>query len=92
MNNTNISTHRKWRLSPVGVKNTAISHWGNRGVNGDLDKLYEIYLESTYCWCCGVDFDAKHKKCLDHCHSSGDFRQILCHKCNMFDRWLNYYE
>ena len=46
-------------------------------------------------WCCdecGFEltydrFPTKTRKAMDHCHKSGLFRNILCHKCNTKRRY-----
>ena len=68
-----------------------LRNWRKSGVKGNLEEIYDtIYLPETHCWVCNHDF-SKYTKCLDHDHSSGEFRQILCHKCNTCDSWIKYY-
>src|SRR6056300_1632108 len=65
-----------------------ISNWRNRGVVGDYDLLYKFYTLTTHCQKCNIQFSNKQrstKRCLDHCHKTGEFRHILCHTCNVKD-------
>lgn len=68
-----------------------ISHWKARGMkyeNDNFDKLNKIYNETTHCEFCNIDLETikgnhKNRKCADHHHSSGYFRNILCNSCNI---------
>ncbi len=58
--------------------------WKMRGVVGDLDELFDLYWNTENCQCCGIHLEGlgTNKKCLDHCHKTGEFRKIVCHMCN----------
>lgn len=80
--------NEKYKHLPKYKKNQTISNWKNRGVVGDYDLLYKFYTLSTHCQKCNIVFsnDSRNtKKCLDHCHNTGQFRHILCNKCNIKD-------
>ena len=72
---------------PSFKKTHTISNWKTRGVIGDYDELYEQYINTTECNVCKFVFTDKNWKCLDHDHTNGQFRYILCNNCNMYDRW-----
>ena len=68
-----------------------IANWKRRGlIETDYytyDSLYEIYLTHTNCELCNVELTVDKKrtkttKCMDHDHSTGIFRFILCQCCN----------
>tara|TARA_Y100001963_G_scaffold159361_1_gene262739 strand:- start:1518 stop:1907 length:390 start_codon:yes stop_codon:yes gene_type:complete len=67
-----------------GRKSTRISDWKRRGVIGDYEELYNIFLSTNNCNLCNCELDkcGSSRKCLDHDHSTGLFRNILCHRCN----------
>lgn len=69
-----------------GQKVYHISRWKRRGLIGDMDKIYDEYINTTNCQLCNIVFDTlegrKSKKCLDHNHETGEFRNILCISCN----------
>lgn len=69
----------------------SIHNWKNIGViSEDFDKLYEEHMKINNCELCKIEFnkDIRNKnRCLDHDHSTGLYRQTICHKCNLqFDR------
>jgi len=83
---------KEWRKSPAGHKSKMKSNWKEYGVifdeAGGFEKVYERYLNTTECDVCKSGFDETNKKCLDHDHTTGLFRQILCNRCNGFDSWI----
>jgi hypothetical protein len=60
--------------------------------NNDLKRNYGITLDEHtkmyeeqegLCAICGNEGNGKWKKlCVDHCHSTGKVRKLLCHHCN----------
>ncbi len=78
---------KKYRLEnpEKTTKCFRIAKWKNRGViSEDYNKLYEYYLSIEECENCGIELnqDVGTRKCLDHDHDTGQFRQILCNVCN----------
>jgi len=71
------------------IKSFRINNWKRRGVVGDYDELYDIYINSNSCECCNFVFTDDKYKCLDHNHETGEFRKILCRNCNNWDNHLN---
>ena len=79
---------KKYNQTEAGKKSTRISSWKKRGViSDDFDKLYEIYINTNNCQECNVELIegryGNNKKCLDHCHITGQFRNVLCNGCNV---------
>tara|TARA_R110002020_G_scaffold297239_1_gene512988 strand:- start:294 stop:731 length:438 start_codon:yes stop_codon:yes gene_type:complete len=73
------------------MKTTFKAKWKFRGViwkdDDEFNSIWERYKNTTNCDNCNVEFKIEPTKmlikCLDHCHDSGKFRQILCGHCNI---------
>ena len=78
----------EYRQSPEGLKTSRIINWKQRGlICDDIDALYDHYTKTTHCDECSVELTydkrlTRTTKCMDHCHETGQFRNILCHSCN----------
>ena len=70
-----------------------IKDWRLRGLvcndYYEYTTIYYHWLVSTHCEKCNIEFtkgNTKYRKCMDHCHNTGQYRNILCHTCNVNDR------
>ena len=88
-NKDKLKQHQKeYDQTPQGIKSKRIGNWKQRGlVCEDWDVLYQHYIDTTNCENCDIllTYDkimTSTTKCLDHCHVTGKFRNILCHTCN----------
>ena len=65
-----------------------ICKWKRSGVqHPDFDELYNIWKSATNCADCDVELvesgiNGANRKCLDHDHTTGLFRDVVCHSCN----------
>jgi len=75
---------KKYAQTPKGIKSKRINNWKRTGlITDDIDKIYERYMNSTNCECCGKEYNSSQRdKHMDHCHKTGKFRNILCRNCN----------
>jgi hypothetical protein len=84
---------KKYNQTPQCKKSMTISRWKRSGMIGDLSFIYDNdYLNCKACWVCNTEFSTKGDKCCDHNHTTGEFRQVLCQKCNRNDSWMNHSE
>ena len=63
-----------------------IGNWKQKGMN-ILDRehgweIFEMYKNTTHCDLCNIELGEKRD--LDHDHETGEIRNIVCHKCNMW--------
>tara|TARA_R110002126_G_C10300645_1_gene486960 strand:+ start:267 stop:788 length:522 start_codon:yes stop_codon:yes gene_type:complete len=85
----NMDKFIEYRNRPEILKYQRVYKWKESGViSNDFDALYEVYLNTTECSVCSVELteekkSTKTRKCLDHCHKTGEFRDILCNSCNV---------
>ena len=79
---------KEYSKTPQRIKTFTISSWKRFGlVHEDLDALYETYLQTESCNVCKKVFGDTFERCLDHDHTTGLFRQVLCRNCNNMDNW-----
>ena len=91
-NKEKINAYNKaYRQTPAGRKTYRISHWIRAEIlYPDLSSFYdEVFIKTTHCEDCGDEF-IEHKlgesnakcRCLDHDHTTGEIRGIVCNCCN----------
>lgn len=68
---------------PKRHKSDKKTDWKKRGlITDNFEEIYQRYISSTNCEKCGNEFKNRRHRCMDHCHSTGAFRNILCTGCN----------
>jgi len=77
---------KEYEQTPQGKKTNMISSWKRRGLlwetKEEIDEIYERYLNSKRCELCDVEYTETIIKNMDHSHTTGKFRNVLCHRCN----------
>jgi hypothetical protein len=72
-----------------GKKRSTKNSWRRYGLNMEnFDEIYERYLKTTNCDNCNIlltqsRFATSTTRCMDHDHTTGIFRNILCQACNV---------
>ena len=76
-----------YKQTPKGKMTNKISIWKYNGLicdtRDDYELIYIRWLDSERCEECNKPYTTKNKKCMDHNHENGVFRNILCHPCNV---------
>jgi len=76
--------YTKYQKTEAGKKSMRISSWKKQGlISNDYNKIYDLYINTTNCDLCKTDL-SKVKKCLEHNHNTGEFRNIVCNRCNQW--------
>ena len=60
--------------------------WKRLGIKDDLNLVNIFYEEAKNCLICDKEFNDDNwtdKKCVNHCHETGYFLNIICWKCNI---------
>jgi len=79
---------KEYRKTDAFKKSHRISQWKYSGVEcEDFESLYEFYINCKNCEECNIELTVdkvttKTTRCLDHEHTTGLFRNVLCHSCN----------
>ena len=71
--------------TPEGYRKKIEKSWRDKGMSITLDE-YNVLLDSQkgVCAICGSDRNKNGTAlCVDHCHTTGVVRGLLCHNCNV---------
>ena len=79
---------KEYKQTDAGKKTNTISKWRQTGlIHDNYEELYNKYINTWECENCGIELvtgnTAPNFRCMDHCHKTGKFRNILCHSCNI---------
>jgi len=78
----------KYNKSDKGQKSQRIRKWKFSGVkHPNMNELHDVWKAATNCADCEVilaesGINGSNRKCLDHDHETGLFRDIVCNTCN----------
>ena len=67
--------------------------WKRKGLIMDnFESIYQEYIHQTNCELCGKLFETTRDRHMDHSHTTGEFRNIVCRNCNLWkaDRLRKY--
>ena len=79
---------KDYQKTPTGHKVMTKSQWKRMGLNMEnFEDIYKRVMDTTHCDFCNVLLEigkpSKHSRCMDHCHKTGEFRNVLCNICNI---------
>ena len=81
---------KEYNNSEDGKMRLKIGHWRHLGLVMDTYEdyvtIYYHWLCSTNCEKCNKEYTEKNFKCMYHDHNTGQYRNILCNRCNTNDR------
>ena len=78
---------KEYNESFNGRMSKRICDWKRQGLKCDnYEDLYYYFITTEKCEKCDCDLvdggRAKNSRVMDHCHISGEFRNVLCRGCN----------
>ena len=74
-----------------GHKHYTLKNWKRYNIkNEDIDSIYNKYIHCEFCEKCDYKFKKSSERCLDHCHLSGNVRNIVCRSCNSNMRFQSF--
>ena len=60
-------------------------NWKQYGLIMDnFESIYNEYIYQTNCELCGKPFETSRDRQMDHNHKTGEFRNIVCKRCNQW--------
>tara|TARA_B110000211_G_scaffold210097_1_gene247934 strand:- start:279 stop:782 length:504 start_codon:yes stop_codon:yes gene_type:complete len=91
--------YKEYSQTHNGKKINKLRSWKHEGLiasNEELDRIYNLSLNQEFCNACDVKLTRTGKNCktnvtMDHDHSNGRFRHIICNTCNVMDSWKKYF-
>ena len=78
---------KAYSQTPQGKKSKMMRNWRSRGVINVNNEMYDRYINTHCCDVCNKEFKNSLDRHLDHDHTTGEFRQVLCQYCNTMDNW-----
>lgn len=70
--------------SPEQNKRRIENHWRTHGLDMTVEKYDALFEQQNgKCGICGTNKNRNNSRfCVDHCHTTGKIRGLLCHDCN----------
>lgn len=77
-------TNKEYYETEKGYKKKIEKAWKENGINITVEEYNALLKKQNgVCAICGVTANSNGTRlCVDHCHTTGVIRGILCHNCN----------
>mgnify|MGYP003661726961 FL=1 len=57
-------------------------NWRQIGLNMEkFESVYDLYIHKSHCGLCNNKFKTSIERCMYHCKSTGEFKNIVCRSC-----------
>ena len=68
-------------------KSNMKAQWKHKGlITDEFEAIYEKYIYATNCELCKKKYKSRRDRQMEHCHETGEFRNICCRSCNQRKR------
>ena len=62
-------------------------NWKRYGlIMNNFEEIYNKYIYATHCELCNKQFATIRDRYMEHCHETGQFRNIVCNRCNLLKK------
>jgi len=59
------------------------ANWKRLGlITDNFEEIYDKYIHASHCELCNKVFTRTKDRHMEHCHTTGEFRNIVCNSCN----------
>ena len=89
-----LEQQKEYGKTENGKRSRRINGWKMNGlIVDDYNIIYDRWLNSEKCEMCLCEYKITKKgylnKCMEHSHTTGEFRSICCMSCNQRIRWID---
>ena len=67
-------------------KSKTLANWKREGLiesDEQIEFIYTDYIYGIHCDLCGEFYKSTKDRQMEHCHETGEFRNIVCQSCNL---------
>ena len=78
-------SQKKYLQTESGKKKTIKASWKQQGLYmKNFEEIYKRYTDAIFCDICEcvLEGNGNNRKCMDHDHDNGEFRNVVCSYCN----------
>ena len=82
----NKEAQKRYYETQNGIKSSLKNRWKSYGLNMEnFEEIYKRYQDAIFCDICEcvLQGNGRNRKCMDHDHDTGEFRNVVCNYCNV---------